>query len=63
MVAESTHRLGLAADPCFALGVEALRLDERKRYITVQLGVVREIDLLLAALAKEAPDFIAATDK
>jgi hypothetical protein len=57
---EAPHSLGLAPDALPTDFVETLGLDERKGDVAVEQRVVGEIDLLLAALAEEALDLIAA---
>ena len=61
VVAEAAHRLRLAADADDAVGVESVRLDEGERDVAVELGVVREIDALLGALAQKRPHGVAAS--
>ena len=60
VVAEAAHRLRLAADADDAVGVEAVGLDQREGDVAVELGVVREVDALLGALAEEGADGVAA---
>src|SRR5205823_3129441 len=50
VIAELAHGLGRALDAQQALVVEALRLDQGKRDIAVEAGVVGEIDPLLPTL-------------
>ena len=60
VVAEASHRLRFALDACEAGVVQALGLDQRDRDVAVELRVVREVDLLAAALAEEALDGVSA---
>jgi len=60
MVAELTHRLGFAGDPAQSFLVQALGLDEGKRDVAIEAGVMSQIDLLLTTLAQEAFYLIAA---
>jgi hypothetical protein len=60
MVAEAAHGLGLPADTEEAVIVEAVGLDEGKGDVAGELGVVGEVDALLAAFAEEAHDLVAA---
>jgi hypothetical protein len=60
MGAEAAHGLGLAGDAFARRRVQAFGLDQREGDIAVELGVMGEVDLLLAALAEEAPDLVAA---
>ena len=53
VVAEAAHRLRLAPHAHEAVGVEAVGLDQREGDVAVELGVVREVDALLRALAEE----------
>ena len=60
VVAEPAHRLRLALHARQAVGVEALGLDQREGDVAVEQRVVRQVDLLLAALAEEALHLVAA---
>ncbi len=60
MRAEAAHGLRLPLDAGTAGVVQALGLDQGEGDVAVQLGVVGQVDLLLAALAEEAGDFVAA---
>lgn len=51
--AEATHRLGLSGDSGAGGVVQALGLDEGEGYVSVQQGILGEIDHLLPTLAKE----------
>ena len=59
VVAEAAHRLGLALDAGQSCVVQAFGLDHRDGDVSVQLFVVREVDLLAPALAEEALDDVA----
>jgi hypothetical protein len=59
VVAELTHRLGLAPHTGEAGLVEALGLDQRDRDLASQARVAGEEDALLGALAEEALDLVA----
>ena len=48
VVAEAAHRLRLAPHADDAVGVEAVGLDQREGDVAVELGVVGEVDALLA---------------
>jgi hypothetical protein len=50
MVAQTAHRLGLAADARQPIGVQALSLDDGDGYVTVELRVVGQVDALAATL-------------
>jgi hypothetical protein len=63
MIAERSHRAGLAPDARQAGIVEALDLDECQRDVPPQPAIVSEVDALAAALAEEAAYFIAPTGK
>ena len=58
--AEASHGLGLAADTGAGGFVEALGLHQDESHVAVKLGVVGEVDLLLAALTQEAFHLVAA---
>jgi hypothetical protein len=53
VVAQTAHRLGLAADTGQAGCVQALGLDQGEGHVAVEPGVVGQADPLLAALAQE----------
>jgi len=57
---QPAHGLGFTGDALPAFVIEAFGLDEGKGNVPVQQRVVRQIDLLLAALAQEADDLVAA---
>ena len=59
VVAQPAHRLRLARDPLSSGIVQALCLDQREGNVAVEPRVVRQVDLLLAALAQEALDHVA----
>jgi hypothetical protein len=63
VVAEAAHELGLLLDPCNANLVEPVGLDQGEGDVTVEQGVVYEIDPLLAALTQEAFDFVPTIDE
>jgi len=58
--AEAAHGLGLAGDALAGRVVEAFGLDQGEGHIAVELGVVGQVDALLATLTEEALDFVAA---
>ena len=58
VVAQPTHRLGLAADALQAGLVQPFGLDHGDRHVPVQAGVVGEVDALAAALAQETLDLV-----
>ncbi len=58
--AETPHRLSLTLDSLAGGVVEALGLDQGEGDIAVELGVVGQVDALLATLAQEALDLVAA---
>ena len=58
--AEAAHRLGLAQDARPAGRVEALGLDQREGHLAVEERVAGEVDPLLAALAQQAQELVAA---
>ena len=60
MVAEATHRLGLAAHTRPPGLVEPLRLDHGDCHISVEPAIVSQVNALSPALAKEALDLVAA---
>ena len=60
MGAEATHSLGFAADTGQAGCVQPLGLDQAEGHVAVQASVVRQVGPLLAALAQEALDLVAA---
>ena len=60
VVAEPAHRLGLSGDAGPGGLVQSLGLDEREGHVPVQDAVVGQVDLLLAALAEELLDLVAA---
>ena len=57
--AHAAHRLRLAGDTFAADVVEAIGLDQGEGDVAVEQAVVREVDLLLPALAEEAPHLVA----
>ena len=61
--AEAAHSLRLPLDSGTAGGVEAFGLDQGEGDLAVQQGIVGQIDLLLAALAQEPLDLVAAAGK
>ena len=61
--AEPAHRLAFARDPLAADLVQAFGLDQGEGHIAVEHRVVGQVDLLLAALAQEALDLVAAVDE
>ncbi len=71
MIAQPPHGLGLAGDADAGGRVQALgsfgdaqdRLDDGEGYVAVEDGVVCPVDALLAALAKELDDLVAAGGK
>ena len=63
MGAEAAHGLGLAGDALAGGVVEAVGLDEGEGDVAVEGGVVGEVDALLAALAEELLDRVAAGGK
>jgi hypothetical protein len=60
VIAELPHGLGLSLHAGQACFIEAVSLDHSDCYVAVQLRVVRQVDLLAAALAQEALDGVAA---
>jgi len=60
MATEAAHRLGLARDALAGGVVEAIGLDQGEGDVAVERRVVGEVDALLAALAQEALDDVAA---
>ncbi len=60
VVAEPAHRLRLAPHAREPRLVEALGLDQGEGHVAVELRVVGQVDALLAALAEEALDLVAA---
>jgi hypothetical protein len=60
VVAEPAHGLSLALDAEEALVVEPIGLDQGEGHLPVELRVVGQVDALLAALAEEALDLVAA---
>ena len=51
--AQATHGLGLVADALAADVVQAVGFDEGERNVTVEDGIVGEVDALLAALPEK----------
>ena len=58
--AEAAHGLRFSPHADDAVGVEAIRFDQREGDVAVELGVVGEIDALLGAFAQEGADVVAA---
>ena len=58
MVAEATHGLCLPAHACKTGLVQTLGLDQRKRYVAVQLRVMRQVNSLARTLAQETLDLV-----
>ena len=57
---KAAHGLGLPCDPCAGGFVQAVSLDQGKGDFTVQCRVLGQVDLLLAALAQETLNLVAA---
>ena len=60
MVAQAAHGLGLSRDADAGGRVQALCLDDGKGDVAVENGVVGLVDTLLATLANEVLDLVAA---
>jgi hypothetical protein len=60
MVTEAAHRLGFAADARESRFVQPLGFDQGEGDVTVELGVVRQIDPLFCPLTEKVLDLIAA---
>ena len=60
MRAEATHRLGFSGDAGSGGVVQALGLDEGEGHVSVQQGILSEIDHLLPTLTEEPLDQVAA---
>ena len=63
VVAESAHGTASRLMRALAGLIELLGLDEGEGHVSIEDGVVGEVDLLLAALAEELLDLIATVGK
>ena len=63
VVAETPHCLGFAGNALSGIIVQLLGLYKGEGDIPIQYGIMGQVDLLLAALAEEAFDLVAAIGK
>src|SRR5205823_11089210 len=63
VTAKPAHCLRFLANTCNGRLVQAFGLDQREGDVTVQVAVVAEVDLFLAAFSQEAAHLVAASSE
>jgi hypothetical protein len=63
VVAETPHGAGLTLDACPSHLIQFFGLDEGEGDVSVQRGIVGQLDLLLTTLPEELLDLVAAAGK